>query len=179
MAEEGGDPLEASARRGSWWGGAHWYGLALVLLGIDQWSKGLATAHLDYGVEVQVLPFLSWKLLHNTGAAFSAFAGDGGWQRWVFSAIAIAVAAFMVAEIRRLRAGGGWHGFAFGCILAGALGNLVDRATLGHVVDFVFVNYDWFRFPVFNVADSAVTVGAATWILLMVLETLEARRATD
>ena len=172
------DEGAASAPRRLWFGGVAWYGLALVLLAIDQWSKGLASTHLDYGAEVQVLPFLSWKLLHNTGAAFSAFAGDGGWQRWVFSAVAIAVAAFMVAEIRRLEPGARWYGFAFGCILAGALGNLVDRATLGYVVDFVFVNYDWFRFPVFNVADSAVTVGAATWILLMVLEALEARRAS-
>ena len=65
------------------------------------------------------------------------------------------------------------------CILAGALGNLVDRATLGYVVDFVFVHYDWFRFPVFNVADSAVTVGAGTWIALMALEALRVRRAAD
>lgn len=155
-----------------------WYGLAVLLLGIDQWSKALASGYLAYGDEVRVLPFLSWKLLHNTGAAFSAFAGDGGWQRWVFSGVAVAVAAFMINEIRKLPAGAAWYGFAYGCILAGALGNLVDRATLGYVVDFVFVHYDWFRFPVFNVADSAVTVGAGTWIALMALETLRARSAT-
>ena len=155
---------------------AGWYGMAALVVGIDQWSKALATAHLDYGGEVDVLPFLSWKLLHNTGAAFSAFAGAGGWQRWVFSAVAVAVAAFMINEIRQLRRGAGWYGFAYACILAGALGNLIDRATLGYVVDFVFVHYDWFRFPVFNVADSAVTVGAGTWILLMAMEALEARR---
>ena len=155
---------------------AAWYGMAALVVGVDQWSKALATAHLDYGGEVGVLPFLSWKLLHNTGAAFSAFAGAGGWQRWVFSAVAVAVAAFMINEIRQLRRGAGWYGFAYACILAGALGNLIDRATLGYVVDFVFVNYDWFRFPVFNVADSAVTVGAGTWILLMAMEALEARR---
>ena len=156
---------------------AGWYGLAVLLLGLDQWSKGLASGHLAYGDEVRVLPFLSWKLLHNTGAAFSAFAGDGGWQRWVFSGVAVAVAAFMVNEIRKLPAGAAWYGFAYGCILAGALGNLADRATLGYVVDFVFVHYDWFRFPVFNVADSAVTVGAGTWIALLALEALRARSA--
>lgn len=156
-----------------------WYGLAVLLLAIDRWSKGLASGYLAYGDEVRVLPFLSWKLLHNTGAAFSAFAGDGGWQRWVFSGVAVAVAAFMINEIRKLPSGAAWYGFAYGCILAGALGNLVDRATLGYVVDFVFVHYDWFRFPVFNVADSAVTVGAGTWIALMALEALRARHAAD
>lgn len=174
MAEDGGP--EGSGRR-PWFAAAVWYGLAVLLLGLDQWSKGLASGYLAYGDEVRVLPFLSWKLLHNTGAAFSAFADDAGWQRWVFSAVAVAVATFMVNEIRKLPAGAAWYGFAYGCILAGALGNLVDRATLGYVVDFVFVHYDWFRFPVFNVADSAVTVGAGTWIVLLALEALRARAA--
>ena len=173
MAEDTGP---AGFRR-PWLAGAGWYGLAALLLGLDQWSKGLASGYLAYGDEVRVLPFLSWKLLHNTGAAFSAFAGDGGWQRWAFSGVAVAVATFMINEIRKLPAGAAWYGFAYGCILAGALGNLVDRATLGYVVDFVFVHYDWFRFPVFNVADSAVTVGAGTWIALLALEALRARPA--
>lgn len=173
MAEDGG----SDGSRRPWVVPAGWYGLAAVLLGLDQWSKGLASGYLAYGDEVRVLPFLSWKLLHNTGAAFSAFAGDGGWQRWVFSGVAVAVAGFMVNEIRKLPAGAAWYGFAYGCILAGALGNLADRATLGYVVDFVFVHYDWFRFPVFNVADSAVTVGAGTWIALLALEALRARPA--
>ena len=153
-----------------------WYGFAAGLLGIDQATKRLAVAYLDYGGDVEVLPFLSWKLLHNSGAAFSLFAGAAGWQRWVFSAVAVAVAVFVANEIRKLRLGEAWYAFACSCILAGALGNLIDRAMLGYVIDFVFVHYGWFRFPVFNVADSAVSVGAATWMALMGLETLHARR---
>ncbi len=155
---------------------ALWYGWAAFLVGIDQVSKRTAEAYLAYGEEVDVLPFLSWKLLYNPGMAFSLFAQGGSWQRWVFSAVALGFSAFLVNEIRKLGRGFAWLGFAYGCILAGALGNLADRAISGHVIDFVFVHYGWFRFPVFNVADAAVTVGAGVWIALMLLDTLAARR---
>ena len=155
-----------------------WYGWAAFLVGVDQVAKRLAEAYLAYGEEVAVLPFLSWKLLYNPGMAFSLFADADGWQRWVFSAVALGFAAFLINEIRKLGRGFGWLGFAYGCILAGALGNLADRAISGHVIDFVFVHYGWFRFPVFNVADAAVTVGAAVWITLMLLDALAARRTS-
>ena len=77
---------------------------------------------------------------------------------------------FLINEIRRLQHGAGWYGFACACILAGALGNLLDRLRLGYVIDFVFVHYEAFRFPVFNVADSAVTVGAVVWIALLLTQ---------
>ena len=156
---------------------ACWYGCAALIVGCDQLTKRMAEAHLAYGAELNVLPFLSWKLLYNPGAAFSLFAQAGGWQRWVFSAVAAAFAAFLVNEIRKLGRGEAWLGFAYACILAGALGNLADRAVFGHVIDFVFVHYGWFRFPVFNVADAAVSVGAAVWVALMLLEYLTARRS--
>lgn len=157
---------------------ALWYGWAALLVAVDQVAKRVAETHLAYGEEVEVLPFLSWKLLHNPGAAFSLFAQGGGWQRWVFSAVALGFAVFLGNEIRKLGRGLGWLGFAYGCILAGALGNCADRVLSGHVIDFVFVHYGWFRFPVFNVADAAVTVGAAVWIALLLLDALAARRAS-
>ena len=153
-----------------------WYGFALLLVGLDQLTKHQAVEHLPYGVDVDVLPFLSWKLLYNTGAAFSMFAEGSGWQRWTFSLVAVAFSLFLVNEIRKLGRDERWYGFAYGCILAGALGNMIDRASLGYVIDFVFVNYDWFRFPIFNVADSAVSLGAAVWIMLLAIETWQARR---
>ena len=147
------------------------YAFGLLVLGIDQVTKRVATEYLSYAAEVDVLPFLSWKLVHNTGAAFSMFSGVE-WSRWGLSILAAAFSVFLMNEIRRLERGAGWYGLACACILAGALGNLVDRVTLGHVVDFVFVHYGAFRFPVFNVADSAVTVGAAIWIALLIRRSL-------
>ena len=143
------------------------YALALVILGIDQLTKTLSVWLLDRGAEVEVLPFLSWKLVYNTGAAFSMFA-DASWSRWGLSILAAVFSVFLANEIRKLERGALWYGIACACILAGAVGNLVDRVRLGSVIDFVFVHYEAFRFPVFNVADSAVTVGAAIWIALMV-----------
>ena len=154
------------------------YALALLVLGIDQVTKRIATDHLVYAVEVDVLPFLSWKLVHNTGAAFSMFAG-AGWSRWGLSILAAAFSLFLAYEIRRLGRGAGWYGVACACILAGALGNLVDRVILGHVIDFVFVHHGAFRFPVFNVADSAVTVGAAIWIALVVTRSMPGARSSS
>ena len=153
------------------------YAFALVVLGIDQLTKWIATVKLDFAAEMDVLPFLSWKLVHNTGAAFSMFA-DASWSRWGLSLLAGAISIFLINEIRTLQRGDGWYGLACGCILAGALGNLVDRVRLGHVIDFVFVHYEAFRFPVFNVADSAVTVGAAIWIALAVTGSILRTRET-
>ena len=153
------------------------YAFALLVIGIDQLTKYLASVHLRQG-EVDVLPFLSWKLVHNTGAAFSMFAG-ASWSRWGLSLLAAVFSVFLVNEIRKLERSDAWYGFACAAILAGALGNLVDRLRLGYVVDFVFVHYEAFRFPVFNVADSAVTVGAAIWIVLLVTRSMSGARETS
>ena len=156
-----------------------YYVFALIVLCIDQLTKYLASEFLRYGVAVDVLPFLSWKLVHNTGAAFSMFAGGDAWSRWGLSGLAAVFSIFLMNEIRTLERGAGWYGFACACILAGALGNLVDRLNHGHVIDFVFVHYEAFRFPVFNVADSAVTVGAAIWIALVVTRSMSGVRKTS
>ena len=146
-----------------------WYALAAGLVVGDQASKRIALDQLVPGVSVDVLPFLSWTLTCNKGAAFSMFQGYG----WLFAAVAVLVSAYLAFEIwrlakmersRRTR----WEGAACTLIMAGALGNLVDRVTHGCVVDFVHVHYGWFNYPVFNVADSAITVGAAVWIGLLV-----------
>ena len=148
-----------------------WYLLAAGVWALDQLTKRFALALLDEGRSVEVLPFLFWTLVYNTGAAFSMFQGFGG----VIAVLATGVSIYLIVEIWRLR-GGHVEGAAYGLVLAGALGNLTDRVLHGQVIDFVHVHYGWFNFPVFNVADSAITVGAAAWIWLVVAEARRAAR---
>jgi len=115
------------------------------------------------GEELPLMPFASLVLAFNRGAAFSFLAGEDGWQRWLFAAIAVAACGAMAWLLRR----GGTSLFCAGLalIIGGALGNLYDRLTLGHVVDFLLVHYRGWYFPAFNVADSVITIGAAALIL--------------
>jgi signal peptidase II len=112
-----------------------------------------------------VLPFFNLVLVHNTGAAFSFLAGASGWQRWFFTVIGAAAAVFIVWLLRR-HAGQKLFSFALACILGGAIGNVVDRLVHGYVVDFIQVHWNnsWY-FPAFNIADSAITIGAACLVL--------------
>jgi len=151
-----------------------WLLIAAVLVALDQVTK-LAILHsLRFAERVPVIGgVFDLTLVYNTGAAFSFLAGAGGWQRWLFTGVGLAATAFI-----------GWllwrHGsqrlFAFSLtlILAGAVGNLIDRIRLGKVVDFILVYRDPWYFPAFNVADSAITVGA---VLLIVDELRRVRRA--
>lgn len=153
-----------------------WYALAAAVLAADQASKRVALDNLGFGESVDVLPFLSWTLTCNTGAAFSMLQGYG----WLFAAVAAVVSLYLAFEIRRLAsaAAGSFRleGTACALIMAGALGNLVDRLTRACVVDFVHVHYGWFNYPVFNVADSAITVGATLWIWLLLFRDKRSRR---
>ena len=148
-----------------------WYGLAVVVLSLDQATKWLALALLGDGRSVDVLPFLSWTLTCNTGAAFSMFQDLG----WLFAIAAVLVSVYLIVAIWRYT-NTSLEGASNALILAGAVGNLVDRLIRGCVVDFVHVHYGWFNFPVFNVADSAITVGAAGWISLIVADVMRTRR---
>jgi signal peptidase II len=156
-----GGGMAAATNRGVH--GAHWLWLALVVIVLDQWTKHLVLTALRPGDEQVLLPVLSLVLAFNPGAAFSFLAGADGWQRWLFTAIALAACGFMLWLLRR----GGSRLLCTGLalIVGGALGNLWDRMALGHVVDFVLVHYGNWTFPAFNVADSAITVGAAALIL--------------
>jgi signal peptidase II len=142
---------------------APWLLVAAVVAVLDQTTKAIVQAALQPGARIPVAPFLDLVLVFNTGAAFSILAGAGGWQRAFFIAIALAAAVLIVHLLRRhpderLFCAG------LALILGGALGNLWDRIVLGHVVDFVLLHaYGW-HWPAFNVADSAITVGAAALI---------------
>ena len=142
---------------------APWLFVSLAVIVVDQLTKHAILAALRPGDEHPLLPVLSLVLAFNRGAAFSFLAGADGWQRWLFTIIALAACALMLWLLRR---GGSvllCTGLAL--IVGGALGNLWDRMTLGHVVDFVLVHYGAWTFPAFNVADSAITVGALALIL--------------
>ncbi|MES2823285.1 MAG: signal peptidase II [Pseudomonadota bacterium] len=146
-----------------------WYLLALAVVVLDQLSKAWVSHHLTYAEPVELTSFFNFTLLHNHGAAFSFLSDAGGWQRWFFTIIAISVSAILVIWIARAVVHNKREAFALSLILGGALGNLVDRIALGYVVDFIVVHYDDNFFPAFNLADSAITLGAFILIADMFL----------
>jgi len=140
-----------------------WLGLTAFVVALDQYSKRLIVEYLEYGEQIGVTSFFSWVHWRNEGAAFSFLNDAGGWQRWVFVALALGFSAFLINELRRLRQGENLQALAFALILGGALGNMIDRAMLGFVVDFLHFSWGEWYFPAFNVADSAIFVGAVLW----------------
>jgi len=145
-----------------------WYLLAAAVFLLDHLTKWIASNALVYGQPVPVLPVFDFTLVHNHGAAFSFLSDAGGWQRWFFAAIAAGVSGWIVLWIRSLPPGKAWLATGLALILGGALGNLGDRLVLGYVVDFLSVHWGPHYFPAFNLADSAITVGAG----MMIIDTL-------
>ncbi len=150
----------------------HWLGLAFAILLIDQFTKVLILGYYRLGDTTYVTSFFNIVRVHNPGAAFSFLAGAGGWQRWFFTVLGLGAAAFI---IWMLRSHGGQKLFAFAlsCILGGALGNVLDRLIHGYVVDMLDFHWGRWHFPAFNLADSAITLGA---ICLIVDELRRVRR---
>lgn len=142
-----------------------WLGLALAICIADQVTKAWASAALGYGTPLPVVPGFNLTLLHNTGAAFSLLAGQDGWQRWLFTGIAVLVAVVVVAWLWLMDARERWVPTALALILGGAAGNLIDRVNLGYVVDFIQLYYEAWSWPAFNLADSAICVGAVMLII--------------
>ncbi len=140
-----------------------WLWLALAIIAIDHLTKFWVSSVLDFQEFVPVLPFFSLVLVYNTGAAFSFLADAGGWQRWFFIAVGI-VATVIIVRLLKRHAHEPRLAFSLALVLGGALGNVIDRIVLGHVVDFLYLHYRTFAWPAFNVADSAITVGAALLI---------------
>jgi signal peptidase II len=156
--------------------GWRWLPLTLGIILLDQLTKKLIVDRFQYAERLELLPVLDLTLAYNPGAAFSFLAGASGWQRWFFAALAIGVGAVIVVWLKRLKARTQWMlSCALSLILAGALGNVIDRLRLGHVVDFVLVHWKDAMFPAFNVADAAITVGAGMLLLDAFLETRRAK----
>jgi signal peptidase II len=146
---------------GSW---LPWLGLSLAVLIADQFTKVLIVGYYHLGESRYITSFFDIVYAQNTGAAFSFLRDASGWQRWMFTGIGLVAAVFIVWMLRS-HAGQKLFSFALACILGGAIGNVVDRLLRGSVVDFLQVHWQQHYFPAFNVADSAITVGAACLIL--------------
>ena len=141
-----------------------WLALAALLVLLDQFTKVLIVGAMQLGEGFAVTSFFNIVRVHNTGAAFSFLAQAGGWQRWFFTGLGLAAAVFIVWLLHR-HPGQRLFGFAMACVLGGAVGNVIDRVIYGHVVDFLDFHALGLHFPAFNIADSAITVGAACLIL--------------
>jgi signal peptidase II len=167
MAGTSNGPRRTTASRPTRSGGiAPWLALAALVIVLDLITKHLVLRHFRVGERLELIRgWLDLTLVYNTGAAFSFLAGAGGWPRWFFVGIGIFAAGFILWLLAR-HGHQRLFGLALSLILGGAIGNLIDRVVWGKVVDFVLVHWDerWF-FPAFNVADSAITVGAALLIL--------------
>jgi signal peptidase II len=148
-----------------------WLALSTIILLADQFCKVLVVGYYSLGDSSVVTSFFNLVRVHNSGAAFSFLAGASGWQRWFFTAIGL-LAAGVIIWMLRAHAGQKLFSFALACILGGAVGNVIDRILYGYVVDFLDFHWSWLipvfaggHFPAFNIADSAITVGAACLIL--------------
>jgi signal peptidase II len=154
--------------------GWRWLPLTVGVIAVDQFTKKEIVDHFFLGERIAVLPVLDIVHVHNTGAAFSMLADASGWQRWFFAVLALGVAAAIVVWLGKLKARSQWLlACSLSLILAGAIGNVIDRLRLGHVIDFIHVHWGSAYFAAFNVADAAITVGAA---LLLLDALLESRR---
>lgn len=142
-----------------------WTILSLVIIILDQITKAMATANLTMFDPVAIMPMLNFTLMHNEGAAFSFLADAGGWQRWFFSVLAFVISIVLIVWIKRLKTEEKMLAVSLSLILGGAVGNLIDRVRFGYVVDFIDVYYDAMHWPAFNIADSAITIGAV-WMII-------------
>lgn len=154
-----------------------WLWVPAVVAVIDQFTKLLALQHLRAG-DIALTPFLNLALAFNTGAAFSFLANAGGWQNLFFVGVAIVVSFVILAMARRLGASDTQVMIGLMLVLGGAIGNVIDRVRFGYVVDFIDVYYRSWHWPTFNVADSAITVGAVLLVLDALGIAYGRRRAT-
>jgi len=142
-----------------------WLWLSLVVIVFDQVTKQMVTDSLHLYQSIPILPSLNLVLVHNSGAAFSFLSDAGGWQRWFFVVLAMGVSVVILIWIKRLKQEERRLAVALSLVLGGAIGNVWDRIAHGYVVDFIDVYYGEWHWPAFNVADSAICVGAALLIL--------------
>jgi signal peptidase II len=143
-----------------------WLWLSVVVIALDQLTKGLASSYLLLHDPIAVIPMFNLTLAHNPGAAFSFLSDAGGWQRWFFTALAIGVSVLITLWIRKLPASENWQAAGLAAILGGAIGNVIDRIQLGHVVDFLDFYINDSHWPAFNIADTAISVGAVILIAM-------------
>lgn len=146
-----------------------WYLLSLLVIGLDQWTKWLAELKLNFHEPIPVIePILNWTLAYNYGAAFSFLADQGGWQKWFFAGLSLAMSIFLVIYLTRAPRQAKLLNVGLALILGGAIGNLIDRVRIGKVIDFIHVHYaDVWHYPIFNIADIAICIGVAIVVIDM------------
>ncbi len=159
--------------------GLIWLVLSVVLLALDQISKSVVVAQMKLGQSIDILPVFNFTYVHNYGAAFSFLSDAGGWQSYFFSTIAISISGLLIYWLKKLPATNKLLCLAYALVLAGAIGNLVDRLIYGYVIDFLHVYYQQWDFPVFNIADVAISMGAALLLLDAFYEQKEAKAGND
>jgi lipoprotein signal peptidase len=152
-----------------------WLGVAAVIVVADQLSKLWVAGRLDLYQRIELLPFFNLTHVHNTGAAFSFLADAGGWQRWFFLILAVVISLFIGRYLWRLDKRDQWQSAGLSLILGGALGNFIDRARLGYVIDFLDFYFQQWHWPAFNIADSAITIGVA----LLIIDSLRNQSSKD
>ena len=156
-----------------------WLPVTVAVIALDQFTKWWIVHTFQIDERLHVLPVLDITLWYNEGAAFSFLAQASGWQRWLFTLLAFVVGAALVWWMRRLKGRSQWLlCCSLALILAGALGNVIDRVRIGHVVDFILVHWNNSIFPAFNVADSAISVGAVFLLFDAWRESRGAKRAS-
>lgn len=143
-----------------------WLWLSVFVITLDQLTKALASTYLLLHDPIAVMPMFNLTLAHNPGAAFSFLSDAGGWQRWFFTALAIGVSILIALWMRKLPTGENWQAAGLAAILGGAVGNVIDRIQLGHVVDFLDFYVNDSHWPAFNIADTAISIGAAILIAM-------------
>ncbi len=141
-----------------------WLGIATVAVLLDQLSKITMSRLLAYGQSETITSYFNLVMVYNQGAAFSFLSNQGGWQRWFFSALALGVSVFIVFMLKK-NASQRMFCWSLSLILGGAVGNLIDRIAYGHVIDFLDFHIGGWHWPAFNVADGAITIGAALFVL--------------
>jgi len=142
-----------------------WLWISAVVLLLDQSTKLMADAILAMHQPVDIVPMFALTKTYNPGAAFSFLGDASGWQRWFFVALTLGISVFLLGWLRRLGPGERRTALALALILGGAIGNLIDRLVYGHVIDFLDVYYNDWHWPTFNIADSAIFVGACLLVL--------------
>nr|WP_197408412.1 signal peptidase II [Alishewanella sp. WH16-1] len=138
-----------------------WWWLILLLIGLDQLTKQLVHQNMALYDSIELLPFFNLTYVRNYGAAFSFLSDAGGWQRWFFTVLAVVISTVIAVWMSRLPRQQIKLGLALSLVFAGAIGNLIDRSIYGYVIDFFHLYYQTWHYPAFNIADSAICIGAA------------------
>lgn len=152
-----------------------WLWLSLLALLLDQVSKLLVAGNMRLYDSIALMPGFNLTYVHNTGAAFSLLSEAGGWQRWLFAALAVIISAVLSVWLSRLQQHEKMQAIALALVLGGAVGNLIDRLAYGYVIDFLDVYYQSWHWPAFNIADSAITVG----VFLLMLDSFGIGKAKE